>query len=366
MFCRKVKIYQVAAIGFCGIFCHWLFFSSILWADSIRLEIFCDGTLQPIEAQEWGSALNSAGFQRAQIRGGDSSDALDIRELGTHSYLVSGMLMRNGQLLLPGNARFSISRVREIKPYLEKQIALMREEQTLESASVPEKESALRVNSSSGYAFDGGEEQEFLFRDLAEPVGFRTKGISRKKVIQKLANRFRSPIRFPKSIWKKFDESDLVTEELEKVARGTAFVYVLRYLGYCLVPEEDENGKYFLRVVSAEKADSDQILPVGYSVENPSVSTLHERFQANVDGATVALVLDSLQKRLEIPFLFDFNSMAGLGIELEEVVVRQKPAKLSYRQLLDAVLYQAQMKREVRTDESGNIFFWMTTIRKAE
>lgn len=365
MFCEKIKKRLFSLIVFCEIFCVLHFFSSVSWADSIRLEIFCDGPLQPMDAQEWGSVLNSAGFQGVQIRGGNGSDVLDIRDSGADSYRVSGMLTKDNQLLLPGNARFSIRRAREIKPYLERQIAFLRENRTAESAS-SEMEIASGANSGLSYGSDGGAEQEFLFRDLAEPVGFRTKEVSRKKVIQKLAKSFQTEVRFPKSIRQMFDDSDFVTEELEKTSRGTAFVYVLRYLGYCLVPEKDENGRYFLQVVSAEKADPNRILPVGYSVENPTVSTLHERFQANVDGATVALVLDSLQKRLEIPFLFDFNSMAGLGIELEEVLVRQKPAKISYRQLLDAVLYQAQMKREVRTDEAGNIFFWMTTIRKAE
>ena len=361
MFFEKVKSLLFRLIVFLGIFC---FFPLSLKAASIRLEIFCDGQLQPLDAQEWGRALNSAGFQGVQIRGGDGSDVLDIYELGPDTYRVSGMLMKNSQILLPGNARFSVGRVREMKSYLEEQILLMRETQTSEIGSGSSIENGLTKESES--ISGDRSDREFLFQDLAEPVGFRTQGVSRKKVLQKLSKNFRAEIRFPKSIRNMFDESDLVTEELEDVARGTALVYVLRYLGYCVIPERAETGGYFLKVVSAAKSDPDKILSVGYSVEDPSISKLHERFQANVDGVSASVILESLQKRLEIPFLFDFNSMAGLRIELEKVIIQQKPAKISYRQLLDAVLYQARMKREVRMDEAGKVFFWMTTIRKAE
>ena len=42
---------------------------------SIRLEIFCDGQLQPMEAQQWGRELSGAGFQSVQVRAGAGADA---------------------------------------------------------------------------------------------------------------------------------------------------------------------------------------------------------------------------------------------------------------------------------------------------
>lgn len=316
---------------------------------AIRLEIFCDGPLQASEAQQWGRELNSLGFEGVRIRSGDSSDALDVQPLGGNAYRVSGMLMTNSQILLPGNARFSLSRIREMKPYLEEQILALRQAET---------------DAAAGEAAQGNHDE--LFQDLAVPVGFRTQGLSRKKVLQKLAGSFESHVRFPSSIRKVFEDSDLVTEELQDVARGTALVYVLRYLGYCVVPEPSDSGNGFtLKIVASNQADAQRILPVGYAVESATPDALYERFQANVDGASAATVLDSLQKRLKIPFLYDFNSMAGLGIEPADVIIRQKSGKFSYKQLLDAVLYQTQLQREVRTDEAGHVFFWLTTIKSA-
>lgn len=322
-------------------------------APQIRLVIFCDGTLQPMEAQQWGRALNECGFQSVQIRSGDSSDVLDIQDSGGNLYQVSGMLGRDSRVWLPGNAVFTLGRVREMKSYLEEQIAVM-QQQNIAAADAESNQLSNSV-------------QEQLFADLSAPVGFSTIGMTRKKAIQKIAHDFTGFVRFPSSIRKAFDDEDFITEELETVSRGTALAYILRYIGYCIVPENHEEGSnYVLKIAASGNVVSENILPVGYMVENAAPDALYERFQASVDGVSAAKVLESLQKRLNIPFLYDYNSMAGQGIEPSEVFVSQKAGKFTYKQLLDAVLYQTKLMREVRTDEAGNVFFWITTSQKAQ
>ncbi|MDO4856817.1 MAG: hypothetical protein Q4A17_02605 [Thermoguttaceae bacterium] len=315
---------------------------------SIRLEIFCDGQLQPMEAQQWGRELSGAGFQSVQVRAGASADVLDIQPLGAGFYTASGMLTKNNQLLLTGGRRFYITESRQVKPYLEEKILEM------EQAEAQEKEEK---------AAEGT--QDVLLRELSVPVDFRTKGFPRKLVLKQMLQSFRLPIRVPSGLKKAFDPEDLVEEELKGVSRGTALAYVLRYIGYCVQPERSEDGKISLRVVSAPNADAKKMIPVGYAAPRATVDELAESFEANVDGASAKRILDSLQDRLDVPFLYDYNSMAGLGIETSDVVIRQKPGKFTYRRLLDAVLFQAQLQRETRVDEAGNVFFWITTMKSA-
>lgn len=353
------KMVLMVLIGFWGIICpNWLFSQNV----SIRLEIFCDGPLQPVAAQEWGRELNSLRFQSVQIRAGNSTDVLDIQPIGDQMYRVSGMLTRGNRILLPGNTSFSLGQVRSIKPYVEELISSLESELVASQAA----EEAER----SGTFAQAETAQDALFTDLAESVDFSTQGIPRRKVLQKLSRQFDSRVQFPKSIQSAFDEEDVVMEELNGVARGTALVYVLRYLGYCVVPEQVEMKStnttktgWVLRVVASDRVEASDILPVGYPAEKATPDILFERFQANVDGATAETVLNSLQKRLEIPFLYDYNSMAGRGIELSSVTIKQRAGKFSYKQLLDAVLYQAKLQREIRTDEGGRVFFWISTIR---
>ncbi|MDO4630236.1 MAG: hypothetical protein Q4C70_13740 [Planctomycetia bacterium] len=366
------KIFLTFLTGFFAVFCVDFSFSQ---NTLIRLEIFCDGQLQPTAAHEWARELNSLRFQSVQIRAGDSTDVLDIQPIGDRMYHVSGMLTRGNRILLPGDASFSLGQVRSIKPYLEELISALESDLAATQAAEEAERSGASAQSETA--------QDTLFTDLAEPVNFSTQGISRRKVLQKLSRQFDSRVQFPKSIQTAFDEEDLVTEELNGIARGTALVYVLRYLGFCVVPVRAETSEtseraragagtgtsdtsetgWILRVVAADRVNAADILPVGYPAEKATPDVLFERFQANVDGATAETVLNSLQKRLDIPFLYDYNSMAGRGIELNAVTVKQRAGKFSYKQLLDAVLYQAQLQREVRTDEAGRVFFWISTIR---
>lgn len=316
---------------------------------AIRLEIFCDGQLQPMEAQQWGRELSDAGFQSVQVRAGASADALDIQPLGSGFYSASGMLTKNNQLLLTGGRRFSLSESRQVKPYLEEKIL------ELEQAEAVEKEEK---------AAEGT--QDVLLRELSVPVGFRTKSMPRKLVLKQMLQSFRLPIRVPSGLKKTFDDEDLVEEELKGVARGTALAYVLRYIGYCVQPDRTEDGRLALRIVSAANADAKKMIPIGYAAPRTTVDELSESFEANVDGASAKRVLDSLQDRLDVPFLYDYNSMAGLGIEPADVVIHQRPGKITYRRLLDAVLFQAQLQRETRVDEAGNVFFWITTMKSAD
>ncbi len=322
---------------------------------SIRLEIFCDGQLQPMEAQQWGRELSDAGFQSVQVRAGASADALDIQPLGAGFYTASGMLTRNNQLLVTGGRRFSLSECRQVKPYLEEKIL------ELEQAEAEEKEEK---------AAEGV--QDVLLSELSVPVGFRTKGFPRKLVLTQMLQSFRIPIRVPSSMKKAFDPEDLVEEELKGVARGTALAYVLRHIGYCVQPESAEDpkngagGGLSLRIVSASNANAKKMIPIGYAAPRATVDELAESFEANVDGASAKRVLDSLQDRLDVPFLYDYNSMAGLGIEPGDVVIHQRPGKITYRRLLDAILFQAQLQRETRVDEAGNVFFWITTMKSAD
>ncbi|MDO4569140.1 MAG: hypothetical protein Q4D38_01995 [Planctomycetia bacterium] len=315
---------------------------------SIRLEVFSQGTLRPQLAQDWGAAMQTLGFQSVRFRTGDESDALDIVDLGDENYKVSALLTDNNEIYLPGRVSFSRNRIREIYPYLEKQIALMK----LSAAPLPAANAQM---------------QEVAFRDLAQPVGFSTQERKRRLVLKKIIGDMENVrVRTPAAIASALSEEDLVPEELQDVSRGTSLAYLLRYIGYCAVPRRQADGAIVLTLVDSRDVGDETILPIGYPVERPGeIDILFEKFNANVNGVRAQVVLDSLQSRLQIPFLYDYNSILLDDIDLEEVVIKQKPARFTYSRLLDLVLYQAGLQKEVRMDEAGNVFLWITTIRPA-
>ena len=350
-------------IGLGLIFLAFYGFTAIQAAEdtlpvSISLEIFTNGPLPPAMAQDWGRALNKCGFQSTQLRTGDASDALDILEVGG-GYRVLGKMTDTGNIILPGGESFSKGQIREMKPYLEKKIREIAQREAEKKAATP-------GSVPTDFGIDS-ERLKKVISVLAEPTGFSTKGKTRKKVLHGITKSLDSRTVIPKEILDELEGEDLVTEELQGVSKGTALSYVLRYIGYCFVLEKPRAKQirqdFTLRIMPGQDAQK-RIFPVGHAMTQ-NVPLLNEKFHANVNGAKVSDVLDAIGGRLKLSILYDYNSMAGLGIEPAKVLVRQKPIQISYDRLLDTILFQAGLQKEVRMDEAGNPFLWISTIQNA-
>jgi hypothetical protein len=90
---------------------------------------------------------------------------------------------------------------------------------------------------------------------------------------------------------------------------------------------------------------------------------LYEFLNVNVQGVAVTQVIDAVAKRLEVPALIDYNALARHGIEPEKAIVNHPQRRTSHTLLLKRTLYQAGLKSEVRVDEAGKPFLWVTTVK---
>ncbi len=354
----------------------------------IRLEIFSEGALQPAAAQTWGAELNKrdAGFQGVQIRGSGMQEELDAVNMGGNSWTVKGMLKRNDTVVMPGGRTFSVGQARGMYPYLEELIdAQVAQEEAAKVAAqtgmpVPTQRLPFGLNARA---------YEEMFTALEAPVGFQTKNMPRAafitRVLKALGGRVEMDENFRRTLEAEAaspakktagedadedeNEDDLITEELSTLSRGTALAYALRYVGMCLVPGMESqlaDAKLVYRLVPAKK-NPPEIFPVGHDLQTPLVESfpfLLDRFEANVNGATVAAVLEAVEGRMKAPILYDYNNMARLGIETDQVRVKLKTQRMSYNELLDTVLYQAKLQKEVRVDEAGSVFVWVTVAKK--
>lgn len=341
----------------------------------IRLEIFCDGKLAPMAAQQWGEALNKrdANFQGVQIRGSGSQEELDVVNLGGKSWTARGMLDRNDKVQLPGGRTFTVGQTRQMYPYLEELIDAQLARQEVEKVAaqagmpVPAERLPFGLNALA---------YEDMFAALEKPVGFQTLNMRRtaflSRVLKALGHRVELDAECRKTLAAvpaPDEEEDLITEELSTLSRGTALTYALRYVGMCLVPgvETDKpDAKLVFRVVPA-KNNPPEIFPVGHDLQTPLVESfpvMLDVFVANVNGAAVSDVLAAVSGRIAAPILYDYNNMARFGIETSQVTVKFKPKRVSYNELLDAILDQADLQKEVRVDEAGNVFLWVTPVKK--
>jgi hypothetical protein len=318
-------------------------------AARVELEIFTDERTPLTGPQEWLRQLSQVGLAHLQIRARQPEDKIAIEVAGTESdpvYRVTGALNAGNELLLPG-ARFSLSEAARVVQWvkdLAKRGPPSQANQKLAFGLHPRKLEQVRT-------------------DLGQPVGFSTAGMDRGAVVERIGRKVQLPLAIAAGQREALQE-DKVTEELAGLSCGTALACVLRPAGLCLVPRETDDGKLQYEIIKS-KPDL-EVWPVGWPPERPDRDLLPDLFElrnVNVQGVAVTVVLTEVGSRLKLPVLMDHNALARHGVEPEKVLVSLPKSRTSYSLLFRKVLFQARLKHELRVDEAGHPFLWVTTIK---
>jgi hypothetical protein len=109
--------------------------------------------------------------------------------------------------------------------------------------------------------------------------------------------------------------------------------------------------------------------PVGWSPEegeSKAVPQLLEFLNVNIQNVNIRTVLASIESRLGLVALFDYPAMVRYGIDLEKTSISIPQTKTTYSQVISRSLFQAKLKGEVRVDDAGKPFLWITTLRPIE
>lgn len=300
------------------------------------------------EFHEWIQTLNKAGAARVQIRSPQSQDKLGVEVQGTADrpvYVATGMLLPSGELMLPG-ARFRRSDVARLTQWI---------------ADVAENGPPDHRDAKTAFGLAAAQ-MEQVRTDLAQPVGFSTVDKTRSEVLQQIAAHLRFPLRADASAVREL-ASDKVVEELTELSCGTALACVLRPAGYCLAPQR--SGRDLSYSVTQARAGLD-VWPVGFKPTAPAkdvLPALYEFLTVNIQGVSAARAMDAIGKRLKVPLLIDHNALARYGIDLEKVTVSAPQGRTTHSLVLQKILFQARLKPELRVDEAGKPFLWITTIK---
>jgi hypothetical protein len=319
-------------------------------AGRVELELAADDRSGLTTQQEWGRDLAQAGIANVRIRPMRGQDAIGIDSRGNPSapiYVVTGVITSGGEVRVPG-ARFRKGNAAGLARWLEDLAQRGPEEDR------PQK---------TAFGLDVDQFQA-VHDGLARPVGTSTQGVTRREVVQEIARRLAIEVKIDPAGLRAM-EADKVAEELSGLSCGTALACVVRPLGMCLVPRESGSGGLELAVVAA-RPDL-KAWPVGWEPEKSVrelVPDTLESVNVNVDGVSVAKVLDAVAERLKVPMLLDRNALARFDIEPDKVIVSLPQSRITYSALLSKALFKARLKKELRVDEAGRPFFWITTLKQ--
>ncbi len=326
----------------------FLFSGAAQAASRVEVELAVEERAPITAQQEWLRRLSQAGVEGFRIRSIRPGDTPKIDRRGSADatvYAVTGLITADNVLVVPG-ARFQASQISQFAAWLDDLSKL---------GPVSDRPAKTHFGLTL-------EDFERLQADLAPPLGFDTKGMSRADVIRRAAKDMATPLTADPGLAEPLGK-DLVAEDLSMLARGTALAYVLRSPGLCLVPAAGP-GRISFSIVPA-KADL-EIWPIGWPPEKPEREIKPEMFElrnVNIAAVPAPTVLESIGKALEMPVLLDHNALARYGLELDKTTVKVPPSRLSYLATLRKVLVPAQLKSELRVDDGDRPFFWITSIK---
>lgn len=329
-------------------------------APPIELELVTERGLQITAPQEWLQLLAGIGIEHVQIRGGDGGEP-KVTNRGTAraaNYQVVGVLTSRGQLRLPGGTFTKADRGR-LKDYFEKLGA-----DGADAVTAPHVRFGLTEK-----------ELTAVLADLAQPIDFETKGLTPRAFLDRLQTKLSLKSSVDAEAEQTMRTAAPAIDELKNVAGGTALAITLRNCGLAMRPEKKRGQPVAYHIVAAGPglirdrmlgkmtAPDMQYWPIGWEPEKSPGETSPSLFQtrsAEIDGYSLEEALGAIGPLLKIPMYFDRASLKAHQIEPGKIQVKLPRTKSTYKRVIDRVLSQAHLVSEIRVDEAGVPFLWIT------
>lgn len=302
--------------------------------------------------QQWLQRLDEAGAGSTRLVFNGAAeprlDDLGASPSGTPLVKIHAVLNRDGVLVLPGAngpERFRLSDRAKLKTYFERLSS-----EGASAVTVPRGKYGLT-------------EAEFtdLFTRLQAPLPKLPAGATLADAIAAAKQAARISIEADSSVREVLKTKAVAANSTAGLTSGTALSAILRPEGLAIAG--DRAG---LRVVAAR--DAKDPWPVGYEPEGTPTQTapgLMEFLTVEVEGYTFAEALEAIGPRVKwkerpLPIVWDYFAMRRDAIDPATAEVRFPRRRTFYKSLLDKLASQARLKLDLRVDEAGTPFLWLT------
>ncbi len=306
----------------------------------------------PLNAsQQWYKALSDLGISGLQIHNFKAGDEMAISESGgkaSRGYKVVGILAADNVLYLPGG-KFKLTDTGRLRAWLDNL-----DDQGTEGVTQPRGSFGLTPR-----------QFESVKDDLKQPVGFSTQGNAALKAVNQIAGSLKFKLELDDASRKQL-VGVKVAEELQTLARGTALAVVLRPAALVFEPERTPGSEIHYRVHKAQSGR--EAWPIGWKAKGNRgklLPLLFEHLKVDITETPVSEAVDSIQTRLEVPFLYDQNALALHGVDPSKAQAAVSSTRLTYSQILGKILLQAKLQFDLRLDDADHSFLWITTIKPA-
>ncbi len=331
----------------------WLLAGGMLLAASIAqaalpidLEVAAEQEAPFGAMQEWGRVLAEMDLARVRLRGARGDDKPGIETTGEGAaahYNVTGLLTRGDVLVLPGG-KFSQSDRARLKQFFQE---------------LPTRAAEAGVEHGA-FGLPIPQLKELL-EDLETAVEQSTKGQRPEAVVAAITAQIKTPVGINPTARAVLRDAKPMDVEFKGMASGTALAAVLRAANLGLLPEHATGKAVALRV--APLAADEESWPVGWKPQtSPSrvAPAMYKYTTVEIEGYSLAKALEALAPHMGVPLVFDERTLAARHIDPAAVKVKFAAGKTYIRRAVDSILSQARLAGELRVDEAGRPFYWMT------
>jgi hypothetical protein len=320
-----------------------------LAAGQVQLELVADAPGAALTFQDWSTALAQAGIRNVRLRSATESDKVGIKVIAAEEhplYVVTGAIISRDELQVPGR-RFKRSEAKQLAEWLE----------DLAENGPPDKRPPKAAFGLTATQLDK------VRKDLAAPVGFSTKGLARRELVEKIAANIAAQVKYGDDF--AHNSTDVrVEDDFADLSCGTALACLLREAGYGLVPQASGNRiGYEVHRIGPNAKES---WPAGRTPEKRLPELLPSLFEfrnINVQDVSAADTLEAIAKRLEMPVVYDRLALARHNIDPATALVTFPHARTNYSLALSRMLFPVGLKFEVRADDAGKPFLWVTAVK---
>lgn len=329
-------------------------FNGAAQAETVLVDVVMTDDCSMELPHDWFRELAKTRAPSVTIRRQKPGDVITIAQTGTDAspiWRVTGTMDSSGTIFMPDGSQFRYGDAAGLADWINALPGKMRAKQQAQNAPAQG---------------DFGLSEPVmtqLLADLKQPLSEETAGLSPLEIVQACAKGLSAKLSLSSAQIKALKELDPVDEELSGLAKGTVLAYVLRPAGLCLIPQ-DQNGKLQYSIAFAAKG----VKPwsIGIKVvqrESEVIPDIMETIPVNISNTPLRKVMQSISDRIKVPFLYDLNSMARYGIDLDVNKVNLTAKQIRYLLLMKKALSQSKLIYELRMDENGEPFFWITTFR---
>ena len=323
-------------------------------APRVQFDIVTDDGVSAEVIRDWYQVFADLQVRQADFHSARGAQPLEIETAGRGStYVVHGRLTKARELLVPG-ARFLLVDRARLAAWIDRL-----------SSDGPE---ALADARPDAFGLPASTLDK-LRKRLASPYQAATSDRSPREVVDEIADSLNLEVVSPAAVRSNLGRAEPVNNELQGLAAGTVLAASLRGVGFGFAPQRGAEDRLRVALIALDPAADRPVetWPVGWSADDRRrelVPKLFEFLNVEIDGVSVGEAVDNIAPRLEVPVLYDRAALARHKVDVSAVDAAVPAKRTSYSLLLQKLLFQARLKYELRVDDGGRPFIWITTIKK--